>query len=99
MSANSATTKPCQDDKLSPQAKQMIVEFLPLYKTIDLFSGHEVRTQSSLFAPGLNMVTNQLHLNHTEGREAYARQYQCTLFEWDTAETIKVQEANEKILE
>ena len=63
MSANSATTKPCQDDKLSPQAKQMIVEFLPLYKTIDLFSGHEVRTQSSLFAPGLNMVTNQLHLN------------------------------------
>ena len=88
-----------QDDKLSPEAKQMISEFLHLNKTIDWFSGCEVRTQSNLFWPGLNTMTNLLHLNSAEGREAYTRQYQCTLFDWDTAEAKKLPEIDKMTLE
>ena len=84
---------------MSPEAKKTISEFLKLHKIIDKFSGCEVRTQKNLFAPGLNMMVNQLHLNNPNGREAYARQYQRTLLDWDAAEVTKVPEATKKTLE
>ena len=58
-----------------------------------------MRTQNNLFAPGLNMMANQLHLNNSDGQEAYARQYQTTLFDWDATEATKVPEATKKTLE
>ena len=58
-----------------------------------------MRTQKNLFGPGLNMMVNQLHLNNPDGREAYARQYQRTLFDWDATEAAKVPEATKKTLE
>ena len=99
MPTDPAGKKLLQEEKLSQEAKQTIAEFLRLHKTIDLFSGCEVKTQSNLFAPGLNMITNQLHLNSAGGREAYAKQYQHTLFEWDAAGATKVRKAEEKTLE
>ena len=45
------------------------------------------------------MITNQLHLKSAKGREVHPRQYQHTLFDWDAAEAMKVQEANKKTLE
>ena len=99
MPTDPGTKKLQQKGMLSPEAKQTIAEFLYLQKTIDQFSGFKVWTQNNLSAPNLNMMMNQLHLNSADSQEAYARQYQCTLFGWDAAEAIKVQEATKKTLE
>ena len=44
-------------------------------------------------------MMNQLHLNSAKGREAYAKQYQHTLFDRDAAKAIKVWEVDKKTLE
>ena len=98
MPTNPAMKKLQQEQKFLPEAKQIIIEFLNLHKTIDWFFGCEVRTKTHLFVPVLSMMMNLLHLNSTDSQEAYARQYQRTLFNWDAAEPTKVQEATKKTL-
>ena len=58
MPTDPATKKLRQKEKLSLEAKQTITEFLNLHKTIDYFSGCEVRNQNYLFVLGLNMMIN-----------------------------------------
>ena len=58
-----------------------------------------MRTQKNLFEPGLNIMMNWLHLNNTDSRVVYVRQYKRTLFDWNTTEVIKVSEATKKTLE
>ena len=49
--------------------------------------------------PGLNMMVKQLHLNNPDSQEAYLKQYQRTLFDWDAVKATKVLEATKKTLE
>ena len=56
MPTKPAMRKPQEDEKLPPKAKQIFEDFLNLYKTIDSFSGCELRTSSNWFVPGLNMM-------------------------------------------
>ena len=94
-----AVKKLWQEEKLLPEAKQTISELLKFHKTIELFWGCELRSQKSLFSRSLNKIANKLHLNNPDGQEAYARQYQRTLFDWDATEATKVPEATKKNLE
>ena len=45
------------------------------------------------------MMVNKLHLVNPDIQEVYARQYQCTLFDWNAAEVMKALETRKKTLE
>ena len=38
-------------------------------------------------------------MNSADGREVFAKQYQNTLFNWDTVEATKMRKADKRILE
>ena len=44
-------------------------------------------------------MVNQLHLSNPNSQDVYERQYQHTLFDWETAEATKVPKATKKTLE